>query len=103
MAATTVTAPAGAGALGRKWATKWCRGAYADGSMMRHPFSPTMCVHADTLVTVSWRVRHRCRFGERVAIIGGHEHLGAWQPHRSVALSWTEGDDWVGKAMFTPG
>lgn len=58
---------------------------------------------SEGLVTVSWRMQHRCRFGEHVAIVGGHEQLGSWDPKKAVALQWREGDEWVGNASFGAG
>jgi len=35
-------------------------------------------------------------FGEALLVCGSNESLGAWEPHRALALNWSDGDVWRG-------
>ncbi|KAG1662069.1 hypothetical protein FOA52_005316 [Chlamydomonas sp. UWO 241] len=48
-------------------------------------------------------MRHRCDYGQHLAIVGGHAVLGAWEPSKGVSLTWTDGDEWVGEAIIGSG
>ncbi|GAX85747.1 hypothetical protein CEUSTIGMA_g13162.t1 [Chlamydomonas eustigma] len=54
-------------------------------------------------VTVSWVLKHRCQFGQQVAVVGSLEELGNWSPEKGVFLQWTDGDLWRGHAALEPG
>jgi hypothetical protein len=48
-------------------------------------------------IKILFNLPYRCSFGENLAIVGSGEPLGAWDPDRSVPLTWSEGDVWQGE------
>ncbi|GBF93653.1 hypothetical protein Rsub_06756 [Raphidocelis subcapitata] len=54
-------------------------------------------------VRVSFRLPYRVDFGQDVAVVGSIDEFGSWQPHRAVALRWTEGDWWTGDVELPAG
>jgi len=48
-------------------------------------------------IRILFNLPYRCSFGENLAIVGSGEPLGAWDPDRSVPLTWSEGDVWQGE------
>lgn len=45
----------------------------------------------------------RVGWGERIAVVGDNNALGAWQPGNSLPLLWREGDVWSAEVSLTPG
>lgn len=52
---------------------------------------------------VAFRVRHRCRYGESLYVVGESPQLGNWEPSRTMArLAWSQDDVWEGEACLSP-
>lgn len=49
---------------------------------------------AITSLEVDFNVEFSTYFGEKVAVVGGHDALGNWDPLKSVEMYWTEGNIW---------
>jgi hypothetical protein len=54
-------------------------------------------------VRVAIAVSHRVAWGERVAVVGGDHHLGAWALEHGLQLAWSVGDVWRGDVRLPPG
>ncbi|KAI7841904.1 hypothetical protein COHA_004432 [Chlorella ohadii] len=51
--------------------------------------------NADGNVSVSFRLPYRCKYGQKLCLIGSNDVLGSWHVDRAVAMNWTEGDVWT--------
>lgn len=49
---------------------------------------------AITNLEVDFNVEFSTYFGEKVAVVGGHEVLGNWDPLKSIEMYWNEGNIW---------
>ncbi|KAG2428603.1 hypothetical protein HYH02_014305 [Chlamydomonas schloesseri] len=98
--AVHATAPAASGA---------CRG---PGLLLRRSSTAVRCfksnssddvgVRSSTL-KLNFKVGYRVNFGQSVAMIGSGDALGNWDPKRSIAMKWTDGDYWTCELNVAPG
>ena len=51
-------------------------------------------------VTVAFKI-HKVMYGHEIAVVGGAEEFGAWNPDDAMPLKWTKGDIWEGEAEMT--
>lgn len=38
---------------------------------------------------------YRCKFGQRLCVIGASDNLGAWDVSKAIPMEWTDGDVWM--------
>lgn len=53
-------------------------------------------------ITVTFALHASLNFGASLAVVGSAASLGAWSPENAAALTWTEGDVWVGSVAVAP-
>ena len=49
---------------------------------------------------VTFHIQYRCEYGQRVALLGAPEQLGAWDPTRCVKMSWSKGNIWAARVAL---
>lgn len=49
-------------------------------------------------VKARFEIKHKLHYGQRLAVVGSSEELGAWDPSHAYSLSWNEDDLWQGEA-----
>lgn len=47
-----------------------------------------------TNVVINFSMPYRCKFGQRLCVIGAQDTLGAWDVVKAIPMEWTEGDVW---------
>ncbi|PNW86564.1 hypothetical protein CHLRE_02g091750v5 [Chlamydomonas reinhardtii] len=52
---------------------------------------------------LNFKVGYRVNFGQTIAMIGSGDALGNWDPKRSIAMKWTDGDYWTVELNVAPG
>ena len=48
-------------------------------------------------------IPYRCDFGQRIKVVGSDPGMGAWNPDHAVALTWSQGDLWIGETRLHDG
>lgn len=38
---------------------------------------------------------YKCKYGQRLCVIGASDNLGAWHVEKAIGMHWTEGDVWM--------
>ena len=56
-----------------------------------------------SVVKLNFRVPCHVQYGQRVAVMGSHNVMGAWDVHEAVPLRWHEGDVWTGSISVPAG
>ncbi|PRW59906.1 carbohydrate-binding module family 20 [Chlorella sorokiniana] len=51
--------------------------------------------NADGSVSVCFRLPYRCKYGQKLCLVGSNDVLGGWHVDRAVPMNWTEGDVWT--------
>ena len=49
---------------------------------------------------IYFSVKYATIFGEKVAVVGGHDALGNWDPSKAVEMYWNEGNIWKCKVSI---
>lgn len=51
--------------------------------------------NADGSVSVNFHLPYRCKYGQKLCLVGSNDVLGGWHVDRAVPMNWTEGDIWT--------
>jgi alpha-amylase len=54
-------------------------------------------------VTTTFTTHYETSYGQVLRIVGALEELGAWQPDKAPAMTWTDGHVWTLDAALPPG
>ena len=46
-------------------------------------------------IEVCFMLPYRCKFGQRLCVIGASDNLGAWDVSKAIPMEWTDGDVWM--------
>lgn len=52
------------------------------------PLPPAFCAAGS--VSVNFHLPYRCKYGQKLCLIGSNDMLGSWHVDRAVAMNWTE-------------
>lgn len=52
---------------------------------------------------LNFSIHYKTLFGERIAVTGGAEFLGNWDPLKGLELEWSEGDIWTVNILLGEG